>query len=261
MNHNARQTQIANFILEKGEISVQNVVDMFHVSAATARRDLDQLAKQQFVVRTHGGATMAPSTGELPLRYRTTGMSAEKTRIAQAVAQSLNPGDSIALNGGTTTTEIAHEIGTLVSADTRFTRSSLTVITNAVNIAYELCVRDQVQVVLTGGVAQPHSYELTGPLTSLVLPAIDIHAVFFGLDAVSVERGALTSSDDEAAIGNLFIQAASKVVAVADHTKFSARSFARICPITAIDQIITDNDLDQTTAQTIRDAGVDLVLV
>ncbi|MDO5494436.1 MAG: DeoR/GlpR family DNA-binding transcription regulator [bacterium] len=261
MNRNERQSHVADLIVENGSILVEELVRKFGVSPATARRDLDELAHQQFIVRTHGGAALAPSTGALPLRYRSARMGAEKRRIAEAAVAMLRPGDVVAMNGGTTTTEIAQELGAHAASDNRFDTDSITVVTNAVNIAYELSVREEVQVVVTGGVARSRTYELIGPLTSLVLPAIDIHTVFIGADSISAEHGVLTQHDGEAAVGAALIQAASRVVLVADHTKFTTRSFARICDLNEIDLVITDSGLDPEIAETIRAAGPSLTLV
>lgn len=261
MNRNERQAHIADLIVENGSVLVDDLVKKFSVSPATARRDLDELAHQQFIVRTHGGAALAPSTGALPLRYRSARMGAEKRRIAEAAVAMLKPGDVVAMNGGTTTTEIAQELGAHAASDPRFGTDSITVVTNAVNIAYELSVREEVQVVVTGGMARSRTYELIGPLTSLVLPAIDVHTVFVGLDSISAQYGVLTQHDGEADVGAALVRAASHVVAVADHTKFTTRAFARICDLKDVDLVISDNGLDPAIAQTIRAAGPELQLV
>ena len=258
MNRDARLSQLADSIVLDGSITVEDVIARFGVSAATVRRDLDELAQQQFIVRTRGGAALSPGSGELPLRYRSSRMGREKAEIAAAAVALIHPGDVIALNGGTTTTEIAQELGRKCAADPAFTRDGVTVVTNAVNIAYELSVREQVRVVVTGGVARSRSYELIGPLTELILPAIDVHTFFLGLDVINVERGILTQNEGEAAVSASLARAAKRVIAVADHTKFSATGFARICAVSDLDLLITDSGAADSDVAAVREAGVEV---
>ena len=95
-----------------GELTVAEAAGALGVSAATIRRDLDQLVKQQLVTRTRGGATAGHVSYDLPLRYKTARHAPEKQRIGRAAAALLAPGASVALNGGTTTSEVARALAT-----------------------------------------------------------------------------------------------------------------------------------------------------
>ena len=150
-------------IVEEGTVHIDDITERLGVSAATARRDLDLLAEQQLITRTRGGASANPTSSELPLRYRTSRMGEEKARIARAAAAMVRPGDTIGLNGGTTTTEVAREV--VLLPDLTDPETPVTIVTNAVNIASELTVRQCVRVVVTGGAARARSYELTDPLS------------------------------------------------------------------------------------------------
>ena len=172
MSRHERLSAILGIVVEEGGVHIDDIVSRLGVSAATARRDLDLLANQQLLTRTRGGASANPTSAQLPLRYRTSRMADEKTRIARAAAAMVCPGDTVGLNGGTTTTEVAREIALLEGATAP--DHPVTVVTNAVNIASELTVRQGVRVVVTGGVARARSYELTGPLAELILPQITI---------------------------------------------------------------------------------------
>lgn len=128
--------------------------DALAVSPATARRDLNQLAEQQLVVRTHGGASVVGSGFELPLRYKVPKQSEAKAAIAALTEQLIEPGMAVAVNGGTTTSEIARALG----RSQRLASSgdpTVTLLTNALNIAYELTLRTQFRLILTGGVVRP----------------------------------------------------------------------------------------------------------
>jgi len=113
MSRHDRHSAILDIVMDEGSVHIDDIITRLGVSAATARRDLDHLADQQLISRTRGGAIANPTSTEPPLRYRTSKMADEKTRIAKAAAALVHPGDSVGLNGGTTTTEVAREIALL----------------------------------------------------------------------------------------------------------------------------------------------------
>ena len=166
------------------------------------------------------------------------------------------------MNGGTTTTEVARAI----AADTKFSpideqRPALTVVTNAVNIASELTVRHQIKIMVTGGVARPQSYELTGPYAEEVLNQVNIDIAFLGVEALSPERGASAIHEDEARVNKQLATRAERVVVVTDSSKFLKTAFANIVPLVDIDVVITDNAIPSSYIETFRDMEVELVIV
>ncbi|WP_067782748.1 DeoR/GlpR family DNA-binding transcription regulator [Actinomyces vulturis] len=261
MTRHDRLSAILGIIVEEGSVHIDDIIDRLGISAATARRDLDFLADQQLLTRTRGGASANPTSAQLPLRYRASKMSDEKTRIAHAAAAMVHSGDTVGLNGGTTTTEVAREIAMLPS-QTALAESDepITVVTNAVNIANELTVRQRVRVVVTGGVARARSYELTGPLTELILPSISIDVLFLGVDALN-ERGAFAAHDGEAKVNAALVNAARKVVVVCDSSKLGESAFAMICPLPSIDRIITDSGASKESLDMLRESGLEVTVV
>src|SRR5690349_3628856 len=181
MSRDARWKALLELLVERGRLDVEDAATELAVSAATIRRDLDQLAEQQLLVRTRGGAVVHGVSYELPLRYRTSRRAAEKHRISEAVAELIAPGEVIGLTGGTTTTEVARALAG--RPDLATGSPALTVVTNALNIAGELVIRPQFKIVLTGGVARPQSYELTGPLAQQVLGQLTMDTAVVGVDA------------------------------------------------------------------------------
>jgi len=257
MDKQSRLSLLAQAVMERGSIEVEQVVEEFGISPATARRDLDALAQQQLVVRTRGGAKAQPASGDVPLRYRTSRHSAQKQAIAKLAAAMVEPGRVIGLNGGTTTTAIAHEIAIQAAADERFLETPLTVVTNAVNIANDLIIRPQVRVVLTGGVARTNSYELVGPLAALILPAIRLDVFFLGVNAVDLDAdGFYTHTEDEAAINAQMMQAAATTVVPADSSKLGRSAFARICGLEEVAEVITDEAASPEQLDALRAAGL-----
>lgn len=258
MTRHERLSAILSMIVEEGTVHIDDITERLGVSAATARRDLDLLSEQQLITRTRGGASANPTSSELPLRYRTSRMGEEKARIARAAAAMVRPGDTIGLNGGTTTTEVAREV--VLLPDLTDPETPVTIVTNAVNIASELTVRQCVRVVVTGGIARARSFELTGPLASLILPSISVGTLFLGVEGLD-ERGAYAQHDGEAAINAALVEAAEHVVIVCDSSKLGSTAFALICPTSRIDTVITDDGACADQVEALRRAGVQVQLV
>jgi len=260
MEREDRLSRLIDLIIDEGSVHVEQVIEQFDVSAATARRDLDALAAQQLVTRTRGGAMVNPTSGDLPLRYRTVRQWREKNTIALKVAQLVSPGDVVAFNGGTTTTSAAQELGVRVAGDPRFEEASTTVVTNAVNIANDLMVRPHLRIVVTGGVARARSYELIGPLSSLILPQISIDTLYLGVSAVDLEHGLFTHHEGEAAVNAAMVARAHRTVVVADSTKLRATAFARICGLDEVDALITDDGVADADVAALAERGVETIV-
>jgi DeoR family transcriptional regulator of aga operon len=199
MSRQDRLSQILEIVVEKGSVDVEYVAAALEVSTATIRRDFDTLAKKQLLSRTHGGAVATGGSLAIPLTYKVAKEDEVKQRIAAAAADMGSRSDIIGLNGGTTTTAVARAIvarSEFAPGDTAERQPALTVVTNAVNIAAELTVRHQIKIVVTGGVARPQSYELTGPFAEEVLKEVNIDIAFLGVEAIDSIIGAAASHED-----------------------------------------------------------------
>ncbi|MBF8188452.1 DeoR/GlpR transcriptional regulator [Nonomuraea sp. K274] len=254
MSRYDRWNAVLELLAQEGRLSVEEAARSLDVSTATIRRDFDQLAQQQMLMRTRGGAVAQSVSYDLPLRYKTARHADEKHRIAAAAAELVTPGAVVGLNGGTTTSELARTLATLSTLESGFT-----IVTNALNIANELTVRRHVKIVVTGGVARQQSYELIGPLASGVLEQVTLDVAFLGVDGLDVELGASAHHEGEASVNHLLISRAQQVVVVADSSKVGRRAFSRICPIGQIDTLVTDVHLSDALAGQLTDAGVKVV--
>jgi DeoR family transcriptional regulator of aga operon len=282
VSRDARWSALLDLLAEHGRLDVDDAAAALGVSAATIRRDLDQLAEQRMLTRTRGGAVANGVSYELPLRYKTARHASRKQRIGQAVADLVAVGDVVGLTGGTTTTEVARALALRADMSPDFTASStasrtgssaatgtggvdrspaLTVVTNALNIASELVIRPQIKLVVTGGVARPQSYELTGPLARAVLHEITLDIAVLGVGAIDPAHGAYTHDEDEAGINRLLAEQATRVVVAADSSKVGRRAFARVCAIAAIDTLVTDRDIPSEALARFREAGVTVTTV
>jgi DeoR family transcriptional regulator, aga operon transcriptional repressor len=250
MRQSDRLDTIMTRLSEHGSVGVTGLADDLGVSMATIRRDLELLESQRLLSRTHGGAVSHGVLYELPLRYRSGRHEVEKHRIAEAAAARLGDARVVGLTGGTTTTEVARRI-----AD-----RSLTVVTNALNIAAELAVRPNLKLVVTGGVARPESYELVGPLADATLDHLNIDVVFVGVDGAS-RAGMTTHHEVEAHTNRRMIERASRVVVVCDASKIGRSALAVICRAHAVDELITDGPADGAPLGELRAAGVHVIAV
>lgn len=255
MSRYERWNDLLSLLASSGRLSVEEAAAELNVSAATIRRDFDQLAQQQMLTRTRGGAVAHTVTYDLPLRYKSARRVSEKQRIAAAAADLVRPGAVVGVNGGTTTTELARALATRADLHGGGP-SAITIVTNALNIANELVVRPHVKIVLTGGVALPQSYELVGPLANGVFDQVTLDMAFLGVSGLDVERGATCPNEDEANINRQMAVRAEQVVVAADGSKLGARAFARICGIGEIDTLVTDTDAD---VRPFEEAGVKVI--
>ncbi|MET7731887.1 DeoR/GlpR family DNA-binding transcription regulator [Streptomyces sp. NPDC005402] len=255
----ARWSALLEMLTRDGRIEVEAAATELAVSAATIRRDLDELARQQMVTRTHGGAVINAIAYDLPLRYKAARHAPEKERIAHAAAGLVKAGAVVGLNGGTTTTEVARALATRSDLGSEGVEPSLTVVTNALNIANELVVRRHVKLVVTGGVARPASYELIGPLATELLAEITLDHVFIGVDGIDAVHGATAHHEGEASINRTLARRAQQVVVVADSSKLGKRAFARICPLEDVHVLVTDKDAPAGLIEPFVAGGVEIV--
>ncbi len=252
-----RLSRTLDLLAHKGRVSVEETASELGVSPATVRRDFEDLAAQQLLTRTHGGAISNGTAYDLPMRYRTARHAADKKRIAEAAAGLVTQGMIVGLNGGTTTTGVARRLS-MCQELTTGDDPGLTVVTNALNIANELTVRGRVKIVVTGGVARPQSYELIGPLANATLSAISLDVVFLGVDALDPREGAAAHHEGEASVNRHLTERAQRTVVVTDSSKLGRRAFARICKPEEIDVLITDTEAPDDLVAPLQDAGVDV---
>jgi DeoR family transcriptional regulator of aga operon len=242
-----------------GQLTVTQAAKQLGVSQATIRRDLDQLAQQQLVTRTRGGATAGHVSYDLPLRYKTGRHAAEKQRIGRAAAALVAQGATVALNGGTTTSEVARALATRPDLQNGTGAPAITVVTNAMNIANELAVRQHIKIVVTGGVTRGQSYELIGPYATLVLAELTLDWAILGVDGLDVRIGATAHHEGEASINKLMATRAEQVMVVADSSKLGQRAFARMCGVDEIDVIVTDRDAAPASLAAFTERGIRVV--
>lgn len=249
-----RRRHIRELVAERGRITVAELVTMFDISQVTVRSDLNALAEIGAVVRTRGGALAQRADEDLPIGVKQTLRRAEKMRIAEAAVQLIGEGQTIVLDSGTTTAEIAKQIRGLKL-------QSVNVITNALNIAVLLAGAPHVTLIMLGGVLRPSSYSLGGPQAEAALQGLHADILFLGFDGLDPEIGVMTPHLLEARLNSRMLEIARSVVAVGDSSKIGRRSLSVIAKIEQVDRIITDAGAAPETVEALRARGAQVVLV
>jgi len=250
-----RRQLVREIIEQKGKVTVEDIVINFSVSAVTARSDLDALAKRREVLRSHGGAVRQLNAAiDYPLRFKESIHFAEKLRIGEAAVQLIRPNHSIILDSGTTTVHIARQIK---SARIH----PLTVITNALNVAYELAEVEGVTLIVVGGILRPASSSMVGPQAERMLKDLHADHLFLGVDALHPDVGYCTPDILEAQVNALMIRISNEVTVVADASKFGKRSLSLIGGVECARRIITDNSVNPQIVDMLRAKGVEVDVV
>jgi DeoR family transcriptional regulator of aga operon len=249
-----RHRQILQMLEESGRVTVEELIDVLSVSAVTARADLDALAEAGALVRSHGGGVKrVDPLVDYPVAIKETLHKQEKVRIGAAAAALIKPDQTIILDSGTTTAEIAREI--------RKQQMRITVVTNALNIAGELANAPKVQVVMLGGLMRKPSGSMVGPQAEASLKALSADHLFLGVDAIDAKIGICTPDILEAQLNELMISVSREVTAVADFSKFQRRSLSVISPVERLSRLITDTQTDAKAISELRSRGVEVVVV
>jgi DeoR family transcriptional regulator of aga operon len=250
-----RRRRILETLDRQERVTVEELVRRFGVSAVTIRGDLDALAEDGALVRTHGGALRPVEAPEdLPIAVKQTRRHAEKVRIARAAVRMIGDGETILLDSGSTTLEVARALRTLEV-------ESLSVVTNALNVAMEIATLSRIRLIMTGGILRQMSYSLAGPPAEQVLDRIRADRLFLGVDGLDPDIGLMTPDVFEARLNAHMIDISREVVVVADSTKFGRRSLSVIAGLDRAHKLITDSGAPPERVAEIQALGVEVIIV
>lgn len=226
-----------------------------NVSQSTIRRDVEILEQAGVVERTHGGViwlgdrAASPAAGPYAFHQRMNYRADAKRRIAKAAAALVQPGQTLLIDGGTTTFYLAQEL----------LGKPLQIVTNSLPIANLFLNDEQVELVLTGGVMYPRHGVLLGPMVETMLSSI--HAKTLVLSPAGIHDGTLYNQN------MLLVQAeqrmmeqAQEVVLLADSGKFGQQALSRLCPLSEIDVVVSDANLTAAQRELVRSAGCELII-
>lgn len=244
-----RQTRIRRIIEEKGVVKVVDLSRRFNVTELTIRRDLDVLEKQGVLDRTHGGAILRHRMKTEPLYTEKDQVNKlEKELIGKAVNRVVEPGDTLLINTGSTTSQVLRHL----------TGKQLRVITSNANALLEVS-DPEIELILTGGLFRRQSNSLIGFFAHSVLDQVCGSKAIIGVDGLSTKFGLTTPIQQEAEVTRLMIQRTQgPVVVVADHSKMGVVSNFVTAPIKTIDMLITDAGIKPDFKKMLEELGIEV---
>jgi DeoR family fructose operon transcriptional repressor len=248
-----RKLKILEFIEEHRKATVAELCQRFKVSSATIRNDLRDLEMGGLLIRTHGGAMVKTKTGLEPdMSLRKVQNIDEKRLIAAAALPLVEDGDTIVLDTGTTTYELARLLGE---------KKDLTVVTNDLPIALLLEEFETVRVVLVGGMVRRkfHCTVASSFSGMNALSDLTVDKAFMGANGFSLEKGASTPDLNHSETKKMMISIAARVILLFDSGKMGRNSFAIFAPLDRIDAIVTDS-LDTEVQRLLEESGIEAVL-
>lgn len=248
-----RHQYILNRLKKEGKVNVLDLCTDLNVSSVTIRKDLKLLEDKNLLFRTHGGGTLSnPYTVDRPVNEKEKIRSEEKSGIGMEAANLIEPNDCIIIASGTTVLSLARSIQP---------KGNLTVITAALNVAAELNLHPEIEVLLLGGVLRKSSSSATGSYAEKILEDFSCSKLFLGVDGIDIEFGLTTTNVMEAQLNRKMIAASQKTIVLADSSKFGKRGFGRICGLEDIEQVITDSGISDHMVEMLKGMGIEVTIV
>lgn len=256
MNNNIfaeeRKKLIVEHVNQNSKATVHELCSTFSVSSATIRNDLRSLEASGLLKRTHGGAISCKSVNyEINSYERAESRILQKVQIATKAVSLIKDGDTIALDTGTTTFELAKLL-------TNF--QNLTVVTNDLQVALFLEQYSDANIFLAGGFLRKDYHCTVGKKALDALSDFNVDKAFIGANGISLSRGIATPNTDTAELKRSFINIADCTIIIADSSKFNKTSFSKFANFEDIDIIITDANVDPTLIKKLRETGVDVLI-
>lgn len=252
-----RRSLIAQMVMENGVVYLTELVEKFKITETSIRRDLTLLEEAGRLKRIHGGAVN--TSGNIRSDSFSEKMqlhNSAKQRIGKAAAELIRPHDVLLLDSGTTTLEIVKQIPPELKQGT-----AITLVTNSLPISQEVLAWPSPNLIVLGGIYLPDYQATAGPQTLQQLNELTADCVFLGTDGLTLTGGVTTANILMAEVDRLMVDRSRKVVLVTDSSKFGRIGFVPAAPLNRFQTIITDTDAPQDLVASIRDLGVEVLLV
>lgn len=250
MDINERRDEILKILGDREYVTVEEFSRLLSVSAVTIRTDLTSLEESGLLMRTHGGAMKSSMKGEARLISNTMiENEMEKKAIAEKAASLIKPGNTIIIDSGSTTIHLIEHLK----------GKNITVVTNNLLVLEKLKSEDDIKIIALGGSLRRESMGTVGPLAEMAIKALNVDIYFMG--AAAYNRSSITSSDiSESSLKRDMMDAADKVVFLADSSKFGKRAFSNICSWHDVDTFISDK-MDGEFKKELEEMGVEVISV
>lgn len=247
-----RRQKIFELLQEEGAARVSTLSELFGVSEPTIRQDLERLESEGLVAREHGGAFLksVPDQVRTMSLHHTENM-AKKTLIGRKAAEHISDGDSIILDSGTTTTEVARSLEQ---------KSNLRIITDSLNIALLLGGHSDFVLMLTGGEFKAPTLSVTGEKAAQFFDQIHVDKLFLAVGGISLEAGITYPGFNDIPVKTAMMASAAQIFVVADSTKLGKTSFAALGGLDKVDSLITDSEIDPDFRRRVEDRGIRVVV-
>lgn len=248
-----RHKHILKSLQTKGYVNVSELSKELRVSTVTIRKDLKLLEERKLLFRTHGSATpQNPYIADRHVNEKEKMQVEQKQKIAEYASGLIEHNNSIILASGTTINELARQLSQ---------KENLTVICSSLIAAQHLSLNPNIEVIQLGGMLRKSSSSVVGPHAEKMLEGFNSNILFLGVDGIDPDYGLTTTNALEASLNQVMIEAAQKVVILADSTKFGRRGFGKICGLEKVETIITDSGAPANLVTKCRDKGVEVITI
>ncbi|AHH97124.1 DeoR/GlpR family DNA-binding transcription regulator [Kutzneria viridogrisea] len=251
MDSAERHELILRALRDRDRVPVAELAELTGCSEMTVRRDLDLLERNGLLRRVRGAAVGVLTGEETPYPARSRHQVAAKQRIGAAVADLIDDGESVALDSGTTTLEVAKCL-----VDRRLTVLPLSL--HAVDV---LRGSDQLRLVVPGGDLRPAEQSFVGPLTEHVFDVVRLDTAVLGCCGITARDGVSAYDLGEAQVKRAAVHASKRVIAAVDSSKLGRTAFGRVCPVSDVHVLVTDSAAPAEQVEQFQAQGVEVVLV
>ncbi|RDZ27280.1 DeoR family transcriptional regulator [Lysobacter silvisoli] len=251
-NTRQRRQQILQLLVQHGNVQVSDLVERFGVSSVTIRADLSHIESQGLATRNHGGAALVRTPPpEQDIHEKDALNLPLKESIGARAAQLVKPGDNIIIDSGSTTMTLARHLRG---------HREVTVMTNGLNIAWELANAPGVELLLTGGLLRKQSLSLQGSQAEASLNPYSFDTVFLGVDGLDLQFGLTTHHEAEASLNHRMVEHARRIVVLTDASKFGRVSLHRIARLDQVQTIITDPGISPEYRDGLQQLGIEVII-
>lgn len=227
-----RQTKLIEIVRRKEKVSVDELANLLGASRETIRRDLTQLSEIGKILKVHGGARMPRVMGEGPFKQRLSENVDAKMKIAKAAASLVEPGETLFIDTGSTTLLFVEAIAAI---------PHLTIVTNSTEIARTIATANtSSRAFLLGGEFSADNSQTVGTMATTHIRSFRAHHAFLTIGALDARSGAMDFNIEEAQIARAMIEQSETITVLADSSKLGGLASFEVCPLAAIDRLVTD---------------------
>lgn len=253
-----RLMKIMEIIRRESKVDVDGLAELFRVSQTTIRSDLRDLEKRDLITRTHGGALLRDEIENSlnvepePNYYTRLQQNLTiKEKIGRAAASIIRDGDSIMLDDGSTTLQVAKHLSK---------EKTVHVVTNGLNISLELVKHPKAEVISAGGILRKEDMSCYGKVAQETVARFNTNKAILGASGISFEQGITSPDELKAELKRIMIQQSKELIIVADHTKLNNITLINVCPLERISTLITDKMAPPDIVDRLREYGMQVIL-